>query len=182
MRRQPPGQRRRDQPTGSGNHRQHSLANCRPTRREDRLTPGSARSGRTHVLVVDDEDGVLDVTAQGLRAEGYHVSTCNNPSEAVELYRDDHEHIDLVIVDMVMPDMSGIELLEKIREIDPGVPVVLSSGFVLDEMVEEFMTHGFVGFLTKPFKMEELLDVVGMSLSDQRPEQGAKKINDPHGG
>jgi len=128
-----------------------------------------------HILVVDDEDGVLDVTAKGLRSEGYEVSICNNPLQAIELYRDDHEHIDLLIVDMVMPDMSGVELLENIREIDPDVPVVLSSGFTLDEMVEKFMTHGFVGFLTKPFKIEELLDVVGMSLSDRRPGVRRKK-------
>jgi PAS domain S-box-containing protein len=132
-------------------------------------------AGGRHVLVVDDEDGVLDVTAQGLQAEGYQVSTCNNPSQAVELYRDDRQEIDLVIVDMVMPDMSGVELLEKIREIDPDVPVVLSSGFALDEMVERFMPHGFVAFLTKPFKIEELLDVVGMSLSEQRPAQGGNR-------
>jgi len=123
---------------------------------------------------VDDEDAVLDIIAQELRTGGYQVSACNDPSQAVELYRYDHEQIDLVIVDMVMPDMSGIELIEKIREIDADVPVVLSSGFALDEMIEKFMTHGFVGFLTKPFKMEELLDVVGTSLSDQRPERGGK--------
>ncbi|MDP6544050.1 MAG: response regulator [Phycisphaerae bacterium] len=137
--------------------------------------PDRSEAGGRHVLVVDDEDGVLDVTAQGLRGEGYQVSICNNPTQALELYEDDHEHIDLVIVDMVMPDMSGVELLDKIRDIDPDVPVVLSSGFALDEMVEKFMAHGFVGFLTKPFKIEELLNVVETSLSDQRQEQGDKR-------
>jgi|GEM_PF-3853163 len=134
----------------------------------DPSRPDRTEAGGQHVLVVDDEDGVLDVTAQWLRAEGYQVSICSDSSRAIELYRDGQKQIDLVIVDMVMSDVSGVELIEKIREIDPDVPVVLSSGFALDEMVDKFMSHGFAGFLTKPFKVKELLDVVRMSLSDRR--------------
>jgi len=70
----------------------------------------------------------------------------------------------LIIMDMVMPDMSGVELLDKIREIDADVPAVLSSGFALDERAEKLMQHGFVGFLTKPFKTGRLLDVVADGL------------------
>jgi two-component system, cell cycle sensor histidine kinase and response regulator CckA len=76
-------------------------------------------------------------------------------SEACELLRR-AERVDLVILDLVMPGMDGGETFDRIRAIDPGVPVVLSSGYGDDELAAELATRGARGFIQKPYALEEL--------------------------
>jgi PAS domain S-box-containing protein len=126
--------------------------------REVRMpVPGAAR-GR--ILLVDDQEEVRDVCGAMLRTLGYEVTTAVDGAEGVEAYRREAGGIDLVILDMVMPNMSGRDCFRRIREIRPDVRAVLSTGYSLEGVVEETMREGIRGFIQKPYRLEQLARVV----------------------
>jgi two-component system cell cycle sensor histidine kinase/response regulator CckA len=112
--------------------------------------------GSETILLVDDEELVLDAGAQLIEAMGYRVLKAKNGAEAVEVYRRNRDTIDLVILDVVMPEMGGGETYDRLREIDTGIKVLLSSGYSLDGEAGEIMRRGCDGFIQKPFKLEKL--------------------------
>ena len=107
-------------------------------------------------LFIDDEDMILQVGSQMLNALGYTVLTSASGSEGVEILKEQREQVDLVILDMVMPDMSGMETFDALREIDPDVKVLLSSGYSAEGPANEIMKKGCNGFIQKPFNISEL--------------------------
>jgi CheY-like chemotaxis protein len=100
-----------------------------------------------------------------LETLGYSVLASGGGREAVEIYRRDHSGIDLVVLDLVMPDMGGRETYEQMRSINPGVRVLLSSGFSLDSLAKEMLTYGCDGFIQKPFFIQEFSQEVAKILS-----------------
>jgi DNA-binding NtrC family response regulator len=86
------------------------------------------RQGHETVLVVDDEPSIVYMTAQMLRRLGYRVEAKVNPHEAIELLQSGSQKIDLVISDMTMPQMTGIQLFEKVKQIQPDIPVIICTG------------------------------------------------------
>jgi PAS domain S-box-containing protein len=113
------------------------------------------RGGGT-VLVVDDEDDVREVAKAMLESFGYRVLEARDGVEAVELYRDRHDGIDLVLLDLMMPRMTGDLALSEMRRIRPGVRALLASGYDESGRVREIVDEGFDGFLQKPFRRREL--------------------------
>jgi CheY-like chemotaxis protein len=105
---------------------------------------------------VDDEAIILEVGGRMLRQLGYHVLAAESGAEALEVYRSHNAPIHLVIFDMIMPGMSGNELFEGIRRIDPGVRALLSSGYGLNNQAREILDSGCAGFIQKPFDLREL--------------------------
>ncbi|MDD5204247.1 MAG: response regulator, partial [Desulfobacterales bacterium] len=89
--------------------------------------------------------------------------------EAVQIYGGNHSAIDLVVLDLVMPDMGGRETYQQLRSINPEVRVLLSSGFSLDSLAKEMLEHGCDGFIQKPFFIQELSQEVAKILSARRP-------------
>ena len=87
---------------------------------------------------------------------GYKVLIARSGKEAIEIYEENKEHIDIVLLDMIMPDMSGSDTYDRLKEIDPKVKVLLSSGYSVDGQATEIMDRGCNGFIQKPFKMKEL--------------------------
>ena len=112
--------------------------------------------GNETVLLVDDEELVLDAGAQLIEAMGYKVLRAKNGAEAVEVYRRNRDTIDLVILDVVMPEMGGGETFNRIKEINPDAKVLLSSGYSIDGQAKEILERGCNGFLQKPFDMKKL--------------------------
>jgi len=109
------------------------------------------------LLFVDDEKAITEVTSTMLEKLGHRVIIAHGGKDAVVMYRMNRDRIDLVIMDMIMPDMSGGEAIEKIRSINPEVKVILSSGYSLNGMAREIMDRGGVqAFLQKPFQLEKL--------------------------
>ena len=128
--------------------------------------PAPAVAGRGTVLVADDEEETLLATEMMLGELGYEVLKANGGQEAVRLYRENAAGIDLVAIDMVMPDLNGSETYEQLRTVNPAVKVLLMSGFSQSRMVEELLETGCAGFLQKPFdthtlslKIHELLQL-----------------------
>ena len=112
-------------------------------------------SSRT-VLLVDDEEVVLDVGVQMLQHFGYAVLPAANGHEALQLYTENKEKIDLVILDMVMPDMGGRVVYDRLKQCNSEVKVLLSSGYSISGEASEIMKCGCNGFIQKPFNIKEL--------------------------
>jgi CheY-like chemotaxis protein len=112
--------------------------------------------GQGAILVVDDEDTVLDVGTQLLNALGYEVLAAGSGKEAIEVYNANIDKIDMVILDMIMPGMGGGETFDKLKKINSGLKVLLSSGYSRDGQADEILTRGCSGFIQKPFNMKQL--------------------------
>jgi len=109
--------------------------------------------GNETILLVDDEDPVLAVTREMLQTLGYRVLTATTGKEAVEVFRANQRSIDLVILDMIMPDLSGGRTYDAIREVNPAAKVLLASGYALDGEASSIMARGCSGFIQKPYSV-----------------------------
>jgi two-component system cell cycle sensor histidine kinase/response regulator CckA len=114
------------------------------------------RNGNGTVLLVDDEEAVLQVGSEMLKRLRYDPFSAKEGAEAVEMYRKNLDKIDLVILDMIMPGMSGSQTFDKIKEIHPDAKVLLSSGYSIDGQASEIINRGCCGFIQKPFTMNDL--------------------------
>jgi len=112
--------------------------------------------GQGIILLVDDEAMVLDVSQEILEMLGYTVIPARSGKEALELYRAHRDDIDMVILDLIMPDMGGGETYDQLRELNPKVKVLLSSGYSIDGQASQILERGCDGFIQKPFEMSEL--------------------------
>jgi len=112
--------------------------------------------GSETVLLVDDEPMVLEVGINMLKKLGYTVLEAKGGREAVKVYKANKDKINLVILDMVMPDRGGGETYDQMKEIDPTVTVLLSSGYSIDGQATEILERGCNGFIQKPFTIKEL--------------------------
>ena len=124
----------------------------------------------TKILVVEDEEKISRLLEIELEIEGYRVSRYGNGIDALEAYR--REKWDLVLLDIMLPGMSGIELLRRIRAQDAQTPVILltAKGSVEDKV--SGLDYGANDYVTKPFQIEELLARIRASLR-QRPAQAS---------
>jgi PAS domain S-box-containing protein len=113
------------------------------------------RGDGTRVLVVDDEEFVLESAEQTLESDGYEVRTALDAAAALRVVQKDEETVDLVITDLRMPGMSGLELIRTLRSKYPALPIVAASG-VADGRTEEALEAGAQTFLPKPFTAEKL--------------------------
>lgn len=117
---------------------------------------------RLPILVVDDEQGLRDLLSYELTAKGYRVVTAADGFEAVEKVR--QEKFDLVISDIMMPRMDGIQTLEEIKKIDPELEVIMATGFGSVETAVQSMKKGAYDFIQKPYSMDEMEAVISRAL------------------
>jgi len=130
--------------------------------------PGTGRiaRGTETILLVDDEKMVLEVSTELLESMGYRVYAAGSGEEAIAVYKKKRNEINLVILDMIMPGISGGETFDRLREINPGIKVLLSSGYSINGKAQIIMDRGCNGFLQKPFQMENLSRKVRGVLGD----------------
>jgi CheY-like chemotaxis protein len=112
--------------------------------------------GSGTILFVDDEEMIISLSKEILKKLGYNVLLASGGKEALELYRENMGKIDLVILDMIMPDLSGKIVFEKMKEMDPNVRVLLSSGYSINGQAAEIIKQGCCGFIQKPFNVIQL--------------------------
>ncbi len=120
--------------------------------------------GEATVLLVDDEEHIAEVGQELLEALGYKTYVARSGQEAIELFREYKDSIDIVLLDMVMPKMNGQEVFKRLKEIDSEVKVLLSSGYSLDGEAQELMDLGCAGFIQKPFRLQDLTKVLAQIL------------------
>lgn len=123
-------------------------------------------AGKGTILLVDDEEMVLDIGVKMLQHLGYKVLEARAGKEAVETYKTNGDKLDLVILDMVMPEMGGGEVYDRMKEINSNVKVLLSSGYSVDGQAKEILDRGCDGFIQKPFNMRELSGKLSKLLSN----------------
>jgi two-component system, cell cycle sensor histidine kinase and response regulator CckA len=108
------------------------------------------------ILLVDDDEMVIDVSRQLLEKLGYTVLTADGGQEAIAIYQKHYNEISLVIIDMVMPDLNGGETYDELKNINPNIKVLLSSGYSIDGQAQDILDRGCNGFIQKPFNINKL--------------------------
>ncbi|MCF8061009.1 MAG: PAS domain S-box protein [Deltaproteobacteria bacterium] len=114
------------------------------------------RRGTGTILLVDDEDMVLEVGTEMLSRLGYQTISARSGAEAVALFEQERDRIDLVILDLVMPGLGGGEVYDRLQEIDSEVRVLISSGYSVDGQAQAVLDRGGSGFIQKPFDLQSL--------------------------
>ncbi len=116
--------------------------------------------GHSTILFVDDEEYVREFFEMQLQELGYKVILASDGIEAIKKYKKHKQEIDLVIMDMIMPNMAGPESIKELKKINPDVKVLVMSGFSPDGKTREVLKNGASGFLQKPFNMTEVSNVI----------------------
>ncbi len=129
--------------------------------------------GKGTILLIDDEEEVRQMGKLLLEEHGYKVILAAHGEEGVEIFRQRHQEIDLVLLDLIMPGKDGIEVFHELMAIDPAVKIVLVTGYVMDKAAQELLKQGAKAFLSKPYRVQELLLVIKDVLEeDELDEDG----------
>jgi len=118
------------------------------------------------ILIVDDEEVLRDVLETVLRREGFDVVLASSGEEALNML--DGEEVDLVILDIMLPGISGIDTLRSIRVSTPSLPVIIITAYSSIDGAIEAMKHGAFHYIPKPFKNEEVVLTVNKALEQRR--------------
>jgi CheY-like chemotaxis protein len=127
--------------------------------------------GEGKILVMDDEDFIRDVAIQMLSKMGYEVSSAKDGEEAVEIFRQAQQSkkpFDAVIMDLTIPGgMGGKEAIGKLRELDPKVKALVSSGFSNDPIMSNFRDYGFEGVVKKPYRIQDMSEALRSVITEK---------------
>jgi DNA-binding NtrC family response regulator len=107
-------------------------------------------------MVVDDEQVVGVALAEFLRDLGYSPEVLCDPLEALEYFRENHRSIKAVVLDLIMPKMSGLDLFRAFKKLDPGVKVIVASGYSDEEQEKQIVKEGALEFVQKPYRAAEM--------------------------
>jgi two-component system cell cycle sensor histidine kinase/response regulator CckA len=135
----------------------------------------AARGGPETILVVEDEGEVRSILVQALNGLGYRVYEAGDGMDALSLLRSESGRIDLVLTDVVMPRMGGMELCQAARAITPGIRFLFSSGYTEDTVHVGFVKKEGIFFLAKPYGIDTLARKVREALDSTQPTSGARK-------
>ena len=134
---------------------------------QERLAPSEAPGRGETILVVDDSWAWLRRSREILTEGGYQVQTCEDPREALSLLEQNSERIDLVITDLHMPCLDGIELAAELLKINPTLPVVLTSAATFRMASEKLRSLGIRDFLIKPWNRPQLFSIIRQALASK---------------
>jgi PAS domain S-box-containing protein len=157
-------------------------ANGEHQRRAEARAAEVAARGEGTVLVVDDEETVRATTRRLLERGGYRVLTATDGRDALRVFREHQDAIDVVLLDMTMPHLDGPECYRELRRIRGDVRVLLTSGYNEQEAVSKFAGKGLAGFVQKPFRLKELLDAVARAIGGGDPGAGSGGAGGTGGG
>ncbi len=135
---------------------------------EDAQDDPSAREevarGSGVVLVIDDEEVIREMAVDALEFLGYEVLTAENGKAAIDVFAEQAHRIDLVVLDALMPEISGLDTFRKLKEIRPDVHVLVSSGYIVDIDGSEFQREGVRGFIQKPYRLNQFAEAVAAAM------------------
>ncbi len=130
-----------------------------------------------HILIVDDELDMLALLAMIIREKTNHqVTTTSNPLEVLELVKT--EDYDLVISDLKMPGMDGVELIAEIRKMDSNIPILIITAYGSIESAEEAVRKGAYDYITKPFRKEQILIAIDRALEWQKMKTQLRQLQE----
>jgi two-component system cell cycle sensor histidine kinase/response regulator CckA len=140
--------------------------------------PTADLTGQGTILLVEDEEGLRGLNARGLSSRGYTVFEASNGVEALEVLASRHGEVDLVVSDVVMPEMDGPTLLKEMRKRNPELKIIFVSGYAEDAFEKNLPEGGQFAFLAKPFTLKQLVAAVketiasGQQAVDERRQTG----------
>lgn len=124
-----------------------------------------AKTGRTgNIMIVDDEPSIREMACEALQVFGYKTVSFGKAGKAIDHYRKQHGAIDLVILDLSMPEMNGDDCFRAMKAINPAIRAIVSSGHAMDHEIGTLLAEGVSAFLPKPFDLDKLSDTVRMAL------------------
>jgi PAS domain S-box-containing protein len=129
---------------------------------------GRLLKGSETVLLVDDEEMILEVGQAMLKKLGYRIIVADSGRQALDVVDSKGDDIDMVILDLIMPGMDGGKVFERIKEIRPQLPVMLSSGYAINGQADDIMKRGCNGFIQKPFSISALSIKIRKILDDRK--------------
>ena len=130
---------------------------------------------RELVMMVDDEEFVTMIAQRVLTDEGYRVITAKDGFQALDIYRKLKDQIALIILDFTMPVMDGADVFAELQQINPKVPVVLSSGFAEQDSLRSMLSKGLRGFIPKPYTQQKLLTQIRSTLDALHAESSGQR-------
>lgn len=122
------------------------------------------------ILLVDDEEMIINVAEEMIQVLGYKVITATEGEKAIEVFRAENGQIDMVILDLVMPGISGGEIFDQLKSISPNVKVLLASGYSINGQASSIMKRGCSGFIQKPFGIQELSQKISEIIQSEETE------------
>jgi len=129
------------------------------------------------ILIVDDEPDMLKLLSMILRERtSYAVTTTNNPVEALDLAK--KERFDIVISDLKMPGLDGIELIDAIKKVDEDIPIIIMTAYGTVESATEAIQKGGFDFITKPFRKEQILFTIDKALKWLKVQRENRELRD----
>jgi CheY-like chemotaxis protein len=152
----------------AGGTAEKAICNTAPPQLLKKKNDTKSQVPRQTVLVVDDEKMALTLIDRLLREANYDVVTAQSGFEAIEMFRREPHRFSMVLLDFSLPFMDGAETFRRMREIRNNIPVVLCTGFILQERLTDMISAGLTGFLRKPVPPDELLSVVRTTLQNAR--------------
>ncbi len=141
----------------------------KPATQREGVSEASAWKKSGAILLVDDEESVRILGLRMLERLGFQALAASNGRQALELFRERPGEIALVLMDLTMPELNGEDTLQELRQLDPRIPVVMSSGYAESEIIARFARQRLAGFLQKPYTMATLMDCLRGALSDGGP-------------
>ncbi len=147
---------------GAGSTFQLYLPLCRRTPAAEESIPETQihKPGSGHILVIDDEELLRDACREMLETMNYKVTTASGCAEACDILKLNPQQFSCIILDMNMTDIGGYECYHNIRKINPGVPVIISSGYALNDEIQKLLREGANGFIQKPFSANKLAKAI----------------------
>jgi len=136
---------------------------------DEAAAPEAPRGQGEHVMYVDDDPAMLPMIESLLQRAGYRVTALDRPRDALARVRAEPTLFDLIVTDFNMPEMTGLDLAKELARIVPGLPVVISSGYLSDEMRAAAVRVGVRGVLQKEYSLEQLAALVHTVLAGDRP-------------
>lgn len=133
------------------------MPNLKSEKNQKKIEESEELKGTETILVVEDEIYLIDIIQSTLESSGYHLYTAQDGEEALKIYKNHKDEIALVLSDIGLPKISGVDVLKKLKQINPNVKVLLASGFIVPETKIEIQQLGALGFLQKPYLPKELL-------------------------
>ena len=121
---------------------------------------GKAYTAGGTILIIDDEEDVRDVTRTMLETINFKVHTASNGQDGIKFFRKNYRKIDVILIDMTMPDMRGEDVFKEMRTISSDVPVIISSGYSEHDVKRRFSKRDVATFIHKPYQMKTLIDKI----------------------
>ena len=121
---------------------------------------GAWVGGKETILLVDDEAVIAEITKEILEMLGYRTLLAGSGQEAISVFTEKHAAINLVILDMVMPGMSGAKVFEALRSLKPDIKIIVYSGYFINDEIQSLLDRGGCEFIQKPFSIEALSEKI----------------------